>query len=37
MRAMLDTGSPHVLSAPELGLTMADGGEPLDPREEPRK
>ena len=28
MRTML-AGSPHVFGVPELGLTMADGGEPI--------
>ena len=30
LRAML-AGSPHALGVPELGLTMADGGEPIPP------
>ncbi len=29
--------TPHALILPELGLTMADGGEPIDPKTEPRK
>jgi hypothetical protein len=32
MRTLLG-GSPHVLGVPELGLTMADGGEPIQPSE----
>ena len=27
----------HALAVPELGLTMADGGEPIKPKTEPRK
>jgi hypothetical protein len=27
----------HALAVPELGLTMADGGEPITPKTEPRK
>lgn len=29
MRALFHTASPHSLSVPDLGLTMADGGMPL--------
>jgi hypothetical protein len=29
-----DAASPHVFAVPELGLTMADGGEPLPPASE---
>ena len=31
LKAMLDA-SPHTLAVPGLGLTMADGGEPIAPR-----
>jgi hypothetical protein len=31
MRAMMSAGPAHVLKVPELGLTMADGGEPIEP------
>ena len=31
MRAMLRDEPEHILSVPGLGLTMADGGEPLRP------
>jgi hypothetical protein len=27
----------HALALPELGLTMADGGEPIDPKTDQRK
>jgi len=32
LKAMLDT-SPHTFAVPGLGLTMADGGEPVAPRQ----
>jgi hypothetical protein len=28
---------PHALALPELGLTMADGGTPIDPKTDQRK
>ena len=28
---------PHTLALPELGLTMADGGEPIDPKNKKQK
>jgi len=33
IRAMF-SDSPHVIGVPELGLTMADGGEPVRPQSE---
>jgi hypothetical protein len=30
-------GSPHVLSVPGLGLTMADGGEPIEPPKDKKR
>jgi hypothetical protein len=33
LRSMMN-GSAHILAVPELGLTMADGGEPIEPSSE---
>jgi hypothetical protein len=30
-------GDSHAIAVPELGLTMADGGEPVEAKTEPRK
>jgi hypothetical protein len=40
VRSMLETMGAHAFHTPELGLTMADGGEPetpAKPKPEPRK
>jgi hypothetical protein len=34
MKAMLQNDFAHSLPVPELGLTMADGGDPAKPRPE---
>jgi hypothetical protein len=33
----MDEEVRHMLNVPELGLTMADGGEPLPRKDEPRR
>jgi hypothetical protein len=33
LHAMLASEGPHIMAAPGLGLTMADGGEPLPKRD----
>jgi len=37
LRAIFDAASPHVMSVPGLGLTMADGGEPVKPEPNTKK